>query len=405
MRRTLYAVLAGCFLAPALASAQTPETESLAGLPAATPADAVPAFVADESTPGQEGQGNRWYGRTEYLLWWLREGRVPPLLTTGSFANGGVLGAADTKVLYGDDRLKTRHDDRFNGIRLALGYWLDAEQDLGVEAGAFFLERDSTYFKATSAGDVLLARPFINALDGSPMSEVIAGPAAGGMRNGGFNGYSRVEFFGQEVNLVAPLAGAGDARLELLAGARFLQMRDRLDLTATGRLLPDQAVLFGLTDHFRADDQFYGGQVGVRAERVLGRWLLSVRGQAALGGTEQVVRAFGDRTYQTPLTKVVQPFGLAVLPSNSGRSTNTDLDAVYEVGANLGYQVTSYLRGFAGYTFLYWNNPVRAGDQVDLVVNPSQLTGPLAGPARPLVPFREDAFWAQGLNAGMEVRW
>src|ERR1700730_14776252 len=122
MRNTVYAVLAGCFLAPALATAQTPETESPADLSAATAADVVPAFVADESTPGQEGPGNRWYGRAEYLLWWLREGRVPPLLTTGSFANGGVLGASDTTVLYGDERLKTRHDDRFNGIRLALGY-------------------------------------------------------------------------------------------------------------------------------------------------------------------------------------------------------------------------------------------------------------------------------------------
>jgi hypothetical protein len=52
-----------------------------------------------------------------------------------------------------------------------------------------------------------------------------------------------------------------------------------------------------------------------------------------------------------------------------------------------------------------WDSPIRSGDQVDQVVNPSQFTGSLVGPAAPGVPFREDFFWAQGVNLGVEFRW
>jgi hypothetical protein len=378
MFRRLFILLAIGFLSASLSQAQTPE-----------PAD-------NEIAPAE-----RWYASGEYLIWWLREARLPATLTTSSAAFQGVPGRGDTQVIYGDDRLPTRHDDRFVGTRFALGYWLDAEHDLAIEAGGFFLERDSTYFKAVSNGDTLLARPYINALDGSPASEIIAGPGPEGVRNGGFNGYSRVELFGEELNFVAPLIDGPCFRLDLLAGARFLQMRDRTDLTATGRLLPDPSTLFGLTDHYRAADQFYGGQAGLRGEYTCGRWFMNLRGEAALGGTEQTVRAFGDRTFQTPTMKVVSPYGLTVQPSNTGTFHNVDFDSVFEVGINAGYRLTDHLGLFAGYTFLAWTNPVRSGDQVDLVVNPN----PSAGPVRPSIPFREDFFWAQGVNVGLDVRW
>jgi hypothetical protein len=40
---------------------------------------------------------------------------------------------------------------------------------------------------------------------------------------------------------------------------------------------------------------------------------------------------------------------------------------------------------------------------VDRVVNLQQPAE--AAPARPAVPFATDAFWAQGGNVGLEVRW
>jgi hypothetical protein len=357
-----------------------------------------------ESEPPSDADCHHLEVQGEYLIWWLSQGHVPPILTTSASASRGVLGASDTRTLYGDDTLETRHGDRFVGGRLTLTYWLN---DLfGVEGRAVFLERDSTYFKAVSDGSVLLTRPFINAQTGASESALIAGPGAGGVvQSGGFVGYSRIELFTQEANAVATLAAEENYRLDLLAGTRFLEMRDRLDLTATARLLPDQTTLLGLTDHFRVHDFFWGGQIGLRGEATWNRWVVRLRGEAALGGNDQQVRTFGDRLFQTPLVRNTRPFGLAVLPSNQGTFRRTVLDAVYEAGVNVGYQITSHWQVFAGYTFLGWNNPIRAGDQVDVTVNLSQGIGPLAGPARPAIPFRENFFWAQGVNIGLEWRW
>jgi hypothetical protein len=364
-----------------------PETEELAG----TPADVLDA-------PWQSGRGECLYFGAEYILWFLREGRIPPILTTSSPASAGILGASDTRVLYGDDRLETRHGDRFNGMRLTVGYWLTPL--LAIEGEAFVLERDSTYFKAISNGSEVLAFPYTNAATGLPASTVIAGPSPNGLLRGAFVGYSRVELFGQQVNLVGVLADGPGGRLEALAGARFLEMRDRLDLTSVSYVLPAQATLLSFDDHFRTHDVFYGGQAGLRGTLNRGRWSLQLRGSMALGGDDQMVQTYAANLVQTPLSLKLLNTGLFVQDSNLGTFHRGAFDMVYETGVNIGFQLTPRITVFGGYTFLWWVNPIRAGDQVDTTLN---LTG--SSPARPVIPFREDSFWAQGLNAGVSFRW
>jgi hypothetical protein len=308
-------------------------------------------------------------------------------------------------VLYGDDRLVTRHDDRFNGLRVYFGYWLDDAQTLCVEGSAFFLERDSTHFKATSDGSQVLARPFINALVGSPASEVIAGPSQFGPRDGQFVGYSRIELFGEEANFKTPLFTSECGRVELLIGARFLQMRDRVDLAATGHPLANPSTLLGLTDHIRVEDHFYGGNLGLTSEWTRGRWELCLTGEVAPGVTDAPVRAFGDRLFQTPTQRVMVPYGLAVQPSNSGNFAHSEFDVVSQISLNASCRLSNRVTIFMGYTFLYWANPLRAGDQPDLAVNPTLTTGSPHGPSSPVIPFRTDSFWAQGVNAGVQLSW
>ncbi len=369
---------------------------------AAEPADAPPM---DAPPPPQEiapdaDPGPRLSGGADYLLWWLREGRIPAALTTSSQASRGILGNPDTRILYGDDRLRTRHGDEFNGVRFNLAYWLDDAHSVGVEGNAFFLERDSTHFKAVSDGSTLLARPYLNP-DGGPASDVIAGDAPTGPRTGGFVGYSRVELYGEEVNLAAPLYADDAFRLEALAGARFLQMRDRTDLTATGYSLPIMSTRYGLEDHYRAADAYYGGQVGLRGERTWGRWSVRACGEVGLGGNAEQVRAFGQSIYQTPAERIVTPTGLTVQASNTGTFDRAAVNFVSEAGVIVGCQVTRHARLSGGYTFLLWDGVLRSGDQIDPVVNLNAGTAP----ARPSIPFKEDVFWAQGLNVGLTFSW
>lgn len=88
----------------------------------------------------------------------------------------------------------------------------------------------------------------------------------------------------------------------------------------------------------------------------------------------------------TPLERDWQPGGFLVQSTNAGKSDNVVFDVVWEVGLKLGCQLTSWLRIQGGYTLIYWTNPIRAGDQLDMTI----------GLRRPQIPFADDYFWAQG---------
>lgn len=361
------------------------------------PADAEPA-VAAFPLAGESGRGT-WTITGEYVAWWLRRGYAPPVLTTGPAASQGILGQPGVRPIYGDERLETRHGDRFFGGRVAVE-WLDPSGSVGVEGRAFFLERDSTYFTLRYRTDPLVALSYFDASTGREASEIVAGAdPQRGLKAGGFVGYSRIELFGEEANLLVPLLRTDDWRVELLAGGRFLQMRDRYHHTATSRFGPDQSILTGVVDNIRVHNAYYGGQVGLRGEYQLDRWFVQMRGTIGVGADVQLVRTFGERLYQTPQQRLVTHAGLFVQPSNSGSFSRTVFDGVGEVGVNVGYRFTDHWRALLGYTLLCWADPLRAASQVDRVVDRSQQS------ARPAIPFSGEAFWAQGVHVGLEWSW
>lgn len=208
--------------------------------------------------------GFKLYG--EYLVWWLRRAYAPPILTAGTAASQGVLGQPGTRVIYGDEWLETRHDDRFIGGRFG-AEWMHRSGEFGLEGRAFFLERDSTYKTIKWRTDPLMALSYKDASTGRESSIVISGEdATRGLLSGGFVGYSRVELFGQEINGVVPLRSHGHWKVDALAGARFLQLRDRYHHTATNWETPANQVLTGIIDNYRYHNAFYGGQIGLKGE-------------------------------------------------------------------------------------------------------------------------------------------
>lgn len=130
----------------------------------------------------------------------------------------------------------------------------------------------------------------------------------------------------------------------------------------------------------------------------------------ALGDAHQEVRIAGSTVFTDPVgNSVRQPGGLLALPTNMGSYSRDKFAVVPELGINVGRQLTDHLRVYVGYNLLYWSSVVRPGDQIDFVVNPTQLPTPagpgvLVGPARPAFSFRDTDFWAQGVNLGVEFR-
>jgi hypothetical protein len=107
-------------------------------------------------------------------------------------------------------------------------------------------------------------------------------------------------------------------------------------------------------------------------------------------------------------------------PGNIGHFEHNRFTVVPELTLTVSYDINSHWRVFGGYNFLYWSDVIRPGDQIDRVLdvtnvpnlNPSMrtVTGATTmftstGQNHPDVPFKESGFWAQGLNFGVEFRY
>ena len=102
--------------------------------------------------------------------------------------------------------------------------------------------------------------------------------------------------------------------------------------------------------------------------------------------------------------------GLLTQQSNIGHYARDVFTVVPEVDLTLGYQITPHIEVNCGYTFLFWSQVARAGDQIDLAVDPNQIPqgGPTTAPAagdHPIFAFHGTGFWAQGVNLGLTYRW
>jgi hypothetical protein len=371
-------------------------------LPSGDPADKAPA-------PGEmDGRANTFCfrGSGEYLLWWIKNGRVPPLVTAGG---DGKLGSPGTRVLV--DNLNFDDDVRQGG-RFALGYQFENSPFIGIEANYFFLSDRRSDVSISSGGDPVLAQPFLNDTTGKPDANLVAVP---GIATGTVAVGARTGLWGAEANLTAGLICSDRFHLAALGGFRFLRLEDEVTAGEQFQVAPDVPGFGGnrvnLLDEFRTVNRFYGGQVGLETGVQFARLTIDFRGKIALGQMHQVTDVSGTTNALRPdgSTTIFQG-GLFALRSNSGRHQRDELAFLPEVGLNVGWQLTRHLKLYTGYSFLWVSTVARAGEQIDPVVNTTQFpirsgNGPLVGPARPAFNFDGTDFWAQGLNFGLELRY
>jgi hypothetical protein len=91
------------------------------------------------------------------------------------------------------------------------------------------------------------------------------------------------------------------------------------------------------------------------------------------------------------------------LPTNIGHSQRDELALIPELNLNLRYYWNPCFSTTIGYSLLWITDVARAGDQIDLRINPSQLPsggGTIIGDAFPQRRLRDTSMWYQGLNVG-----
>lgn len=370
--------------------------------------------------------GNRSWVGADFLLWSIKPGNSPPLASTGPLGPG-------TTILHNGSQ---DYGARLGG-QATLGTWLDDSHRTGIEASLFYLGGPDDNFSASSTGlpgSTPLARPLFNVNSGLQDQQFVAFPT---VSSGTLGISSTSQLLGAQLNVLCnlccscpvqccpdnctqvgffPNLGSQPSgyRVDMITGVRYLNLNENLTIRENILLLPGSPApgdQIAVVDKFGTRNNFYGGQIGVRGETWRGAWFVNATGKVALGDMHQEVRVNGYTTF-TPvgLPPVTQPGGLLALPTNIGNRSRDRFAAIPEVGFNVGRQVTDNLRIYAGYNVLYISSVVRPGDQIDNVINPTQLPtyagpGVLVGDARPAPLFRETDLWAQGLNLGMQLAW
>lgn len=383
--------------------------------------------------PGQ------FYSSAEYMLLWTKGDKLPPLITTGqpgTLTTTGALGQPGTQVLFGDEDVD---DDLRSGGRLTVGYWLNDHQTIGWEGRVFFTAENNTDFHASSNGSTVLARPYTNLdlvnrglvpnLAVNPNNALpIAFPSIGSPFAGNTSGSATVltsnSVWGLETNARINMGGNCQYRADMLVGFRYLNVEDELSISSVSRPANGFAVFrdpptlgptvsnarsVTVSDSFNTRNNFYGGQVGAHIDCRRGRLSGEMIAKLAIGCVNQNVDIQGTSTLvQNNGTTTTVPGGLLAQTSNIGDHNRNTFGIVPELGFNVGYNVTNNIRGFAGYSILYWRaDVVRPGSEIDQIINPALI--PTVNNAlgsnqqRPAFQFVDDDFWVQGVNFGIEI--
>jgi hypothetical protein len=384
--------------------------------------------------PPYDPNGQSFYGRAEFLLWWLTPDRVPPLVTAGNpalvqadmmlvnptnTAGRGILGQPGTQQLFGPGDLGR---NPYLGLRFALGYWCDCDHEQGFEVESFFLFNSQASFAANSAQNPVLARPvLISNLGNMEGVELVALP---GLTTGAVSVRAPSNLWGITPDYRCNLCCGCDYRRDFLIGLRYQELNESIvieeNIIASAMApapLTNQRIR--VVDSFSTRNQFYGAEVGLAGERSWGGpWSLSYRGKLALGDTHETVTIDGITTLQSLTTGQVQNFqgGLLALSTNIGRHSRDCFSVIPELDFTINYDLTEHIRLGLGYSLIYWSNVLRAGDQIDRSIDftkvPSfqPLPTPLppgfgSGNGHPLVLFKETDFTASGLNFTLEIRY
>ncbi|MBX3412280.1 MAG: BBP7 family outer membrane beta-barrel protein [Pirellulales bacterium] len=354
------------------------------------------------------------WAQADYLLWWTKGESVPALVTTSPAETprpqAGVLGQPGTETLYGGDRYL---NDYRSGGRLDFGAWLNQRRSVGIGGGFFALEDATSSFSATSLGEPILARPFFNPNSGAQDSALVAysSTATGDIIAGTINANTSNSLINANAYMTGMLFRNNGVRFDLLGGYRFTRfdesvgITENLVITEQGGLVPT-GTTFNTLDTFDVTNTFNGGELGLLFETTTGRWSMDGAFKLGLGNMHETVNIWGSTIVTPPGGgSDSREGGLLALPSNIGYYSRNEFAVVPEAQINLSYHFTTWWRVQVGYTFIYWNNVVRAGHQIDTTVNTTQLDPVQVGPDRPAFSFVSGDLWAQGLNVGTELRY
>ncbi len=403
-------MLKGCVLAVALTL--------LAALPCqAQSYDIQATSRVDDEEPNPDAY--RVWLRLEYLLWQLQRTPLPSaLVTNGGPVNLGVIGAADTNILYGG----SQDYGLMSGSGLAGGLWFDADSRIGIEGSFFLFGSRSEYFNASAPAGGVLSLPFTSVTGNVPTPTVLnlATPSTTlPTQFGSVNIENDIRFLGGNLDFVIVPYRNSFFELNFLGGFTSVYLKEDLyqnysTTTTSASSIAGTTTTTTMTsqvhDTFSTQNIFYGSDLGVRG---IFRWrpfFLELTGRLALGENDQIVDIAGQSTNNitnvsvgkinsTTTSSTTSNTGFLAQSSNIGNYSRNSFCLMPQGQVRVGVDLTANIKLSVGYDILYLSNVVRPGNQID------QIMGTLNGVTHPTFSFNSSSFYAQGVNVGMEFRY
>jgi hypothetical protein len=405
---------------------KSPAAQGTAAHPAAAPEAATGTWydgpALSDCLECRASPPPQYYARLDYLMWWIRGGSAPALVSTGpeTSPGAGTIGDPGTRVLFGGEF----DYGTFSGFRFAAGM-SPGDGTWGIELGGFILQERDIHFGAASNanGSPLITRPFFDIFNNIESAYDVASATR---FSGRIDIDAQTELWGYEANvLFHPAWDVCGPRHDLFVGFRALGLDESLLLHARLSAIQPGILVFqrqgvnppngqGTIDLFDTENRFYGPQIGSRFNWESGPLGLTLAAKVAVGVNHQTVeiRGLSQLTDAQGVVTATAPGGVLAQRSNIGRYSRDEFALVPEIGLQAHYDVLSWLRATVGYNLLYCTSVVRPGESIDrnidirqVPIDPAFAPGAAANAQRPRFDFRDSDFWAHGLNFGVEVRY
>lgn len=353
--------------------------------------------------------GAKFWVSAEYLLWGSEGMYVPALVTTSPTGTpsgiAGVIDAedADTTILKGESHF---NDDVRSGGRFELGAWLDPAQQDSVALTYFFIGQGSAGYRVNPADNAIIARPFFNVSSGEQDARLVAYP---NLVEGTVDITAQSSFQAASFEYRRQAVRSGRFKVNWLFGYMFAQLDENVTIHDSTVSLSGvtQGTAINLYDAFDSNNSFHGASFGLTAHEELGElWTGDVIAKGSLGGVASRTEISGQTATTLNGVTTTNAGGLLTQTSNLGTHRDGYVSSAWELGLKLRRRLTTNTSLTLGYSWFLLSHVERAGEQIDLGVNVTQIPpGNLVGAARPAFPGEKSSFWTQGLNFGLEARF
>jgi hypothetical protein len=354
------------------------------------------------------------WGRAEYLLWWLKNQQLGPILGTIPDKDAPLvdLPANDITPFFGGHSI---NDGALSGVRLELGVGLDEAGNWGISGEFFQLEHAAkgAELRSNAFGSPAGGPVFNDPVIGKQVIALFADP---GVSRGDVSAVTSNRLWGAEIDARCRLPAIFSDRLDFILGYRHIGFDESLDQTGSGTFIsgvPSPSATINFEDHFGVHNNFDGAVIGLEAEYDCRCLFLDLRGKFGLGNVHEDWTINGSTTFVSTLPGTPsQTFNGGVLaqPSNSGHFSRNRFDFLGEITVNGGVRfLNDHGKAYIGYNFLGLSKILRPGlllDDVDTRAVPSLqgMPGSVAT-ASPSQRVDDGRFWAEGLNFGLSFEY